>query len=135
MGFRQSALNILSESVASNSDCCYKLILLCSTKTAVNATTFLKSCYIFYFRSLATFLYFTLQWTVRTVLHQQDRLCNYSGKLGRVFAPIILVERNKYRGADKSLAGLEKNTIQRQPFFVRRGGNCCLGDLVGWTIF
>jgi len=26
-------------------------------------------------------------------------------------------------------------TIEMSPFFVRRGGHCCRGDLVGWTIF
>jgi len=28
-----------------------------------------------------------------------------------------------------------KKTIERSPFFVRRGGHCCGGDLVGWTAF
>jgi len=28
-----------------------------------------------------------------------------------------------------------KKTIERWPFFVRRGGHCCRGDLVGRTIF
>jgi len=31
--------------------------------------------------------------------------------------------------------GLKKKTIERSPFFVRRGGHCCRGDLVGRTIF
>jgi len=26
-----------------------------------------------------------------------------------------------------------KKTIERSPFFVRRGGHYCRGDLVGWT--
>jgi len=29
----------------------------------------------------------------------------------------------------------KKKTIERSPFFVRRGGHCCRGDLVGRTIF
>jgi len=42
----------------------------------------------------------------------------------------------KYRGADKSLAQTDwKKTIERSPFFVRRGGHCCRGDLVGWPSF
>jgi len=28
-----------------------------------------------------------------------------------------------------------EKTIERSPFFVRRGGHCCRGDLVGRTIF
>jgi len=28
-----------------------------------------------------------------------------------------------------------EKTIERSPFFVRRGGHCCCGDLVGLTIF
>jgi len=28
-----------------------------------------------------------------------------------------------------------KKTIERSPFFVRRGGHCCRGNLVGWTTF
>jgi len=28
-----------------------------------------------------------------------------------------------------------ENTIQRSPFFLRRGGHCCRGDLVGRTTF
>ena len=28
-----------------------------------------------------------------------------------------------------------EKTIERSPFFVRRGGHCCLGDLVGWKTF
>jgi len=28
-----------------------------------------------------------------------------------------------------------KKTIERSPFFVRRGGHCCRGDLVGRTAF
>jgi len=28
-----------------------------------------------------------------------------------------------------------KKTIEKSPFFVRRGGHCCRGDLVGWTNF
>jgi len=28
-----------------------------------------------------------------------------------------------------------KKTIERSPFFVRRGGHCCRGDLVGRTTF
>jgi len=28
-----------------------------------------------------------------------------------------------------------ERTIARSPFFVRRGGHCCRGDLVGWTTF
>ena len=28
-----------------------------------------------------------------------------------------------------------EKTIERSPFFVRRGGHCCRGDLVGWTAF
>jgi len=28
-----------------------------------------------------------------------------------------------------------KKTIERSPFFVRRGGHCCRGDLVGQTTF
>ena len=39
-----------------------------------------------------------------------------------------------YSGADKSLARTEKK-IERSPFFVRRGGHCCRGDLVGRTAF
>jgi len=30
---------------------------------------------------------------------------------------------------------LHWKTIKRSPFFVRRGGHCCRGDLVGWTTF
>ena len=41
-----------------------------------------------------------------------------------------------YRGADKSLARPDwKKTIERSPIFVRRGGHCCRGDLVGRTTF
>ena len=41
-----------------------------------------------------------------------------------------------YRCADKSLARPDlKKTIERSPFFVRRGGHCCRGDLVGRTAF
>jgi len=28
-----------------------------------------------------------------------------------------------------------KKTIESSPFFIRRGGHCCRGDLVGWTTF
>ena len=28
-----------------------------------------------------------------------------------------------------------EKTNERSPFFVRRGGHCCRGDLVGWTNF
>jgi hypothetical protein len=28
-----------------------------------------------------------------------------------------------------------EKTIERSPFFIRRGGHCCCGDLVGWTTF
>jgi len=28
-----------------------------------------------------------------------------------------------------------EKTMERSPFFVRRGGHCCRGDLVGWTTF
>ena len=28
-----------------------------------------------------------------------------------------------------------EKTIERSPFFVRRGGHCCRGDLVGRTTF
>ena len=31
-------------------------------------------------------------------------------------------------------SGLKKTT-ERSPFFFRRGGHCCRGDLVGWTTF
>jgi len=38
------------------------------------------------------------------------------------------------RGADKSLARPDqKKTIERSPFFIRRGSYCCRGDLVGQT--
>jgi len=37
----------------------------------------------------------------------------------------------RYRGADKFLARPNKKTIERSPFFVRRGDHCCRGDLVG----
>jgi len=40
-----------------------------------------------------------------------------------------------YRGADKSLARPDWKTIERSPFFVRRGGHYCRGDLVGQTSF
>jgi len=33
------------------------------------------------------------------------------------------------------LPGLKKKTIEGSPFFVRRGGHCCRGDLVGRTNF
>jgi len=26
-----------------------------------------------------------------------------------------------------------RHQLKRSPFFVRRGGHCCRGDLVGWT--
>jgi len=41
------------------------------------------------------------------------------------------------RGADNSLArpDRKKKTIEISPFFVRRGGHCCRGDLVGRTTF
>jgi len=32
-------------------------------------------------------------------------------------------------------SGLKKTTTERSPFFVRRGGHCCRGDLVGRTTF
>ena len=31
--------------------------------------------------------------------------------------------------------GLKKKTVESSPFFVRRGGHCCRGDLVGRTNF
>ena len=31
--------------------------------------------------------------------------------------------------------GLKKKTVERSPFFFRRGGHCCRGDLVGRTTF
>jgi len=41
-----------------------------------------------------------------------------------------------YRVADKSLARPDwKKPIERSPFFVRRGGHCCRGDLFGHTTF
>ena len=40
-----------------------------------------------------------------------------------------------YRDAGKSLARTTEKTIERSPFFVRRGGHCCRRDLVGWTTF
>ena len=41
-----------------------------------------------------------------------------------------------YMGADKSLARPDwKKKIERSQFFVRRGGHCCRGDLVGRTTF
>jgi len=42
-----------------------------------------------------------------------------------------------YRGADKSLARTDwkKKPVERSPFFVRRGGHCCRGDLVERTPF
>jgi len=40
-----------------------------------------------------------------------------------------------YRGADKSLADPTEKTIGRSPFFVRRGGHYCRGDLDGRTTF
>jgi len=40
-----------------------------------------------------------------------------------------------YRSADKSLARTTKKKIERSSFFVRRGGHCCRGELVGRTIF
>jgi len=41
------------------------------------------------------------------------------------------------QGADKSLArpDWKKKTIERSPFFVRRGDHCCRRDLVGRTNF
>jgi hypothetical protein len=30
---------------------------------------------------------------------------------------------------------LDRKSIERSSFFVRRGGHCCRGDLVGLTIF
>ena len=48
--------------------------------------------------------------------------------LSRILFPYL----KYYRGADKSLARPDREkTIERSPFFVRRGGNCCRGDLVG----
>jgi len=41
--------------------------------------------------------------------------------------------RIAYRGVDKSLARPDWKTIEKSPFFVRRGGQCCRGDLVGRT--
>ena len=38
-------------------------------------------------------------------------------------------------GADKSLARPDWKTNERSPFFVRREGHCCCGDLVGRTTF
>jgi len=32
-------------------------------------------------------------------------------------------------------SGLKKKTNERSPFFFRRGGHCCRGDLVGRTTF
>ena len=50
------------------------------------------------------------------------------------FTPYVA---GKYRGADKSLTrpDRKKKTIERSPFFVRRGGHCCRGGLVGRTTF
>jgi len=43
-------------------------------------------------------------------------------------------EVKSYRAADKSLARHDwKKTIESSPFFVRRGRQCCRGDLVGRT--
>jgi len=28
-----------------------------------------------------------------------------------------------------------EKTVEKSPFFVRHGGHCCRGDLVGWTNF
>ena len=48
----------------------------------------------------------------------------------------ILRNVANYRGADESLARPDwKKTIERSPFFVRRGSHCCRGDLVGRTTF
>ena len=35
--------------------------------------------------------------------------------------------------SDYDLFSVLKKTIERSPFFVRRGGHYCRGDLVGWT--
>jgi len=43
------------------------------------------------------------------------------------------VIRTDYRGTDKALARPDRKTSERSPFFVRRGGHCCRGDLVGRT--
>ena len=49
------------------------------------------------------------------------------------FAYIFII---LYTGADKSLARPDwKKPIESSPFFVRRGGHCCRGDLVGRTAF
>jgi len=44
-----------------------------------------------------------------------------------------------YSGADKSLARPDRQKFERSPFFVRSGGHCCRGDLVGrkhfWIFF
>jgi len=39
------------------------------------------------------------------------------------------------KGADKSLARPDWNKTIEGSFFVRRGGHCCRGDLVGRTTF
>jgi len=40
-----------------------------------------------------------------------------------------------YKGADKSLGDPNEKTPERSPHFVRHGGHCCRGDLLGWTTF
>ena len=46
---------------------------------------------------------------------------------------VILHRSNTRAPSDYHLFPGLKNTIERSPFFVRRGGHCCRGDLVGRT--
>jgi hypothetical protein len=48
---------------------------------------------------------------------------------------LIWIKDSYYTGADKSLARTDRKKIERSPFFVRRGGHWCRGDLVGRTTF
>ena len=49
--------------------------------------------------------------------------------------PFCRRENFTYRLADKSSAPPDRKKIESSPFFVRRGGHCCRGDLVGRTSF
>ena len=46
----------------------------------------------------------------------------------------VKIEYKIYTGV-LSPTRLKKKTIKRSPFFVRREGHCCRGDLVGRTTF
>jgi hypothetical protein len=71
------------------------LSILCSTKTAVNATAFLK---VVRFLCAYCCYFFIFDFTTRrkNSLTKHDRQYTYNVTMGRVLATIVVVERDKY---------------------------------------